>query len=114
MIGPGMEKRKYPRLDVDLPMGYFIHSPDSDKSSAGMGVLKNISQGGMFFKCPPPLPIDAGDIRDFIIATTPIMRHISRLKALGKVVRIEPSEGNQFDCGIAVQFLSDLNIEIQR
>ncbi len=109
-----MEKRKYPRLDVDLPMGYLIHSPDSDKSSAGMGVLKNISQGGMFFKCPPPLPIDAGDIRDFTIAAMPAIRHISRLKALGKVVRIEPSEENHIDFGIAVQFLSDLNIEIPR
>lgn len=109
-----MEKRKYPRLDVNLPMGYLIHSPDSGKSSAGMGVLKNISQGGMFFKCPPPLPIDEGDIRDFTIDTIPIMRHISRLKALGKVMRIEPPEENYFDFGIAVQFLSDLNIELRR
>ena len=91
IIGPGMEKRKYPRLDVDLPMAYLISSPDSGKSSAGMAVLKSISQGGMFFKCPPPLPIDGEDIRDFTIDTIPIMRHISRLKVLGKVVRIEPT-----------------------
>ena len=109
-----MERRKYPRLDVDMAMAYLIHSPDSGKSSAGMGVLKNISQGGMFIKCPLPLPIDDGDIRDFIIDTMPIMQHISRLKALGKVVRIEPPEENSFDFGIAVQFLSDLNIELRR
>lgn len=106
-----MERRKYPRLDVDLPMAYLTHSPDSGKSSVGMGVLKNISQGGMFFKCPPPLPIDDGDIRDFTIDTIPIMWHISRLKALGKVVRIESPEENYFDFGIAVQFLSDLIIK---
>ncbi|MCX5887897.1 MAG: PilZ domain-containing protein [Deltaproteobacteria bacterium] len=109
-----MERRKYPRLDMDLPMAYQIHSPDLDKSSAGMGALKNISQGGMFFKCPPPLPIDDGDIRDFTLDTIPIMRQISRLKALGKVVRIEPPEENSFDCGIAVQFLSDLKVEFRR
>ncbi len=114
IIGPGMEKRKYPRLEVDLPMAYLIHSPDSGKSSAGMAVLKNISQGGMFFKCPPPLPIGDGDIRDFTIDTIPIMRHISRFSALGKVVRLEPPEENYFDFGIAVQFHSDLNIEFRR
>ena len=114
IIGPGMEKREYPRLDVDLPMAYLIHSPDSGKSSAAMAVLKNISKGGMLFKCPPPLPIEDGDIRDFNIYTIPIMWHISRLKALGKVVRIEPPEENYFDFGIAVQFLSDLNIRLTR
>ena len=114
IIGPGMEKRKYPRLDVDLPMAYLIHSPDSGKCSAGMGVLKNISQGGMFFKCPPPLPIDDGDIRDFIFDTNPIRWHNTRLKALGKVVRLEPPEENYFDFGIAIQFLSDLNVELSR
>jgi hypothetical protein len=114
IIGPGMEKRNYPRLDVDLPMAYLIHSPDSDKISAGMGMLINISQGGMFFKCPPPLPIDEGDIRDFIFDTNPIMWHNTRLKALGKVVRLEPPEENYFDFGIAIQFLSDLNVELRR
>ncbi len=108
-----MEKRKYRRLDVDLLMGYLVYSPDSRKSSAGMGVLKNICLGGMFFKCPPPLPIDDGDIRDFTVDTIPIMRHVSRLKALGKVVRIEPPEESSFDFGIAVQFLSDLNVELR-
>lgn len=114
IIGPGMEQRKFPRLDVDLPMAYLIHSPVSGKSSAGMGVLKNISQGGMFFKCPPPLPIDDGDIRDFTFDTNPIMWHNTRLKALGKVVRLEPPEENSFDFGIAIQFLSDLNVELRR
>ncbi len=108
-----MEKRQYPRMAVDLPMAYLIRSPDSGKASAGMAVLKNISQGGIFFKCPPPLPIGDGDIRNFTIDTTPMMRHISRLKVLGKVVRIEPPEEKSFDFGIAVQFLSDLNIELR-
>ena len=113
IISPGLEKRNYPRLDVDLSMAYLIHSPDSGKFSAGMGVLKNISQGGMLFNCPPPLPIEDGDIRDFTIDTIPIMWNIPRLKALGKVVRIDPPEENYVDFGIAVQFISDLNIELR-
>lgn len=113
IIGPGLEKRKYPRLDVDLPLAYLIHSPDSGEFSAGMGALKNISQGGMLFNCPPPLPIEDGDIRDFIFDTNPVMWHNTRLKALGKVVRIDPPDENCFDFGIAVQFISDLNVELK-
>ncbi len=108
-----MEKREYPRLEVGLPMGYLIRSPDSGKISAGMGILKNISQGGMLLKCPPPLPIDLGDIRDFTIQTTSIMQRISRIKASGIVVRIESPANNSSEFGIAVHFLSDLNIELQ-
>ncbi len=113
IIGPGLEKRQYPRLDVDLSMAYLIHSPDSGKFSAGMGVLKNISQGGMLFNCPLPLPIEDGDLRDFTIDAIPITSHIPRLKALGKVVRIDPPEENHLDYGIAVQFISDLTFELR-
>ena len=108
-----MERRKYPRVNVDLPISYLIHSPDSGKSFAGMGVLKNISPGGMFLRCPSQLPISAGDIRNFTIDTMLIMQHSTRLEALGKVVRKEPKD-NSFDFEIRVQFLSDLNVEFRK
>jgi hypothetical protein len=111
-----MEKRKYPRLRVDLPAEYLIQLPDSGESFAGRGVLENISQGGMLFKCPPPLPLDNGDIGKFTINTAPVMRYTrytSRLEASGRVVRIEtPKENTRDFFGIAVQFLSNLNVEI--
>ena len=103
-----MERRKFPRTTLDLPVGYMIRSPDSGESHAGMGVLKNFSQGGLFFKCIHRLPIENGDIRDFTIETIPFEGYTSRIKALGKVVRIEPPEEDSVDFGIAVQFLSDL------
>ncbi len=109
-----MERRKYPRLDVDLPVAFLICSPDSGTSYAGMFLLKNISQGGLFLKCPPLVPLNVGDIRDFTVDATPILRHVSRLKALGKVVRVEPPEKNSTDFGIAVHFLADLDIEPKR
>jgi hypothetical protein len=109
-----MERRKHPRVRIDLPISYHIRLRDSGKSFAGTGVLKNIGQGGMFLKCPPPLPINNGDIGDFTINTRPIIQHISRLKALGKVVRLELLEENFFDFGITVQFLSGLNVELCR
>ncbi len=78
-----------------------------------MGVLKNISPGGMFLKCTSQLPISAGDIRNFTIDTMLIMQHSTRLEALGKVVRKEPKD-NSFDFEIRVQFLSDLNVEFRK
>ena len=110
--GPGMERRRHPRVYIDLPISYLIRLADSGKSFAGTGVLKNIGQGGMVLKCPPPLPINIGDIGDFTIETRPIVQHISRIKGLGKIVRIELLEENFFDFGITVQFLSDLNFEL--
>lgn len=109
-----MERRKYHRVHVDLPIAYLILSPDSGKSFTGMGVLKNISPRGMFLICSPPLPISDGDIRNFTIDTMQIMRHSSRLTALGKVVRKELPKENSFDCEIRVQFLSDLNVEFRK
>jgi hypothetical protein len=111
---PVMERRKHPRVSIDLPISYLIRLPDSGKSFAGTGVLKNISQGGMFLKCPPPLPIKDGDVGEFTIDTRPIIQHISRLKGLAKVVRIELLEENFFDFGITVQFLTGPNAELIR
>jgi hypothetical protein len=111
-----MEKRIYPRLQVDLPGEYLIQLPDSGESFAGRGVLENISQGGMFFKCRRPLPLDNGDIGKFTILTAQVMRYTrysSRLEAMGRIVRIETPKENSCDfSGIAVQFLSNLNVEI--
>jgi hypothetical protein len=109
-----MERRKYPRVNVDLPISYLIHLPDSAKSFAGMGMLKNISPGGMFLICPPPLPISAGDIRHFTIDTMIIMRHSFRLKALGKIMHKERLKGSSFDFEIRVQFLSNQNVEFSK
>ncbi len=105
-----MERRKYPRVELDVPVAFLIYSPDSGTSYAGMFLLKNISQGGIFFKWPMLLPINIGDIREFTIDATPIMRHVSTLKALGKVMRLEPPEEHSTDFGIAVHFLSYLNV----
>ena len=107
-----MEKRRFPRMVTKLPMRYEIHFQDSKESATGQGILENISQGGMYFKCRPPLRLADGDRGDFIINTTPAARYTSRVKALGKVVRIEPPEKNAADFGIAVQFLANLSIEL--
>ena len=107
-----MERRRFPRMVTNLRIRYQIHLRDSEESSTGKGILGNISQGGMYFKCCPPLRLADGDQGDFIIDTTPVARYTSRVKALGKVVRIEPPEKNSADFGIAVQFLANISIEL--
>ena len=109
-----MERRNHPRVHIDLPISYLIHLPDSGKLFAGTGMLKNISRGGMFLKCPPALPVNDGDIGDFTIDTMPIYQYISRLQALGKVLRIEPPKENFCDIGMTIQFLSGLNVSLRK
>jgi c-di-GMP-binding flagellar brake protein YcgR len=107
-----MERRRFPRIVTKLRMRYAVHLQDSEESATGQGILENISQGGMYFRCGPPRRLAAGDRGDFIINTTAVARYTSRVKALGQVVRIEAPQKNAADCGIAVQFLANLSIEL--
>ena len=109
-----MERRNHPRVQIDLPISYLIHLPDSGKLFAGTGMLKNISRGGMFLKCPPALPVKVGDIGNFTIDTMPIYQYISRLQAMGKFLRIEPPKENFCDIGMTIQFLSGLNVSLRK
>jgi hypothetical protein len=106
-----MERRKFPRMVTNLPMEFLVHLLDSDQYLAGKGLLANISQGGMYFKCPPPLPFEDGSIVDFAfdLSSSPGLND-SRLKVSARVVRIEPPEKNSLVFGIAIQFLSNLNV----
>jgi hypothetical protein len=109
-----MEKRKFPRLAVSLPIQYHVRSPDSGEYVGGKGMLKNISQGGMYFNCPPPLPLQDGDMGDFVIDTTASnIQYHPRMKVSGRVVRIESPGINSAEYGIAIQFLSVLTLELR-
>jgi hypothetical protein len=106
-----MERRKFPRMVTNLPMEFYVHLLDSNQYLAGKGFLANISQGGMYFKCPQPFPLEDGSIVDFTfdLSSSPGLND-SRLKVSARVVRIEPPEKNSLFFGIAIQFLSRLNV----
>jgi hypothetical protein len=108
-----MERRKFARINMSLAMRYRFLLPDLNKGSTGEGVVKNMSQGGMYFKCAPPLSFKDGDTGDLTFETTPIRGFPSRLWALVKVVRIEPPAEGCSDFGIAVKFLSNLRVELR-
>ncbi len=108
-----LEMRRHPRLYAALAMKCQVSLLESEKSWDGAGTLKNISFGGVYFTCDDPLPLELGQIRNFSInPATPgdKLRQPSRLSARGLVVRVERPAPDQAALGIAVKFLTPLQL----
>ena len=106
-----MENRRHPRLHLQLPIRFIVEQPETRDSQAGEGVLKNISFGGILFQVEPPLPVKAGEVRDFYFYLMPEHTKqcdLTHFEAQGLVLRIEPPNPNSSAYGVAVQFLSAL------
>jgi len=103
------ERRRYNRLILSLPVKYVVEKGNKDYC---LGVLKNISLGGLYFECPPPVMLETGQILHLSIAATlPSLdlQDTSHLSARGEVVRLEPPLLSDRNCGVAVRFLDELN-----
>ena len=75
------------------------------------GVLKNFSLGGLYFTSKELPPVEKGDIRDLAFNTTPPQLDIaSYCKAQAKVVRLEPLEKDIMNFGVAMEFITPLEI----
>ena len=109
-----MDLRQYPRLYTSLTMKYQVGPLESAESWNGDGILKNISPAGVYFTCEDNLPLEPGDVRDFSITTTSLYdmksNRASHFKAMGMVVRVERPAMDQAACGIAVKFLTPLQL----
>jgi len=106
-----MEKRRHPRLHLQLPIRFIVEQPETRDSQSGQGMLKNISYGGILFQVEPPLPVQPGHVREFSFFLSPKHKKESDLahfQAQGLVLRIEPPDPNSSAYGVAVQFLSAL------
>ena len=106
-----MDKRRHPRLHLQLPIKFIVEQPETRDSQAGQGMLQNISYGGILFQVEPPLPVKTGQVREFSFFLTPEgnqERDVTHLQAQGMVLRIEPPDPNSSAYGVAVQFLSAL------
>lgn len=82
--------------------------PDSQQSWATQAVLKNISQGGLYFECKTAPRLQRGNIGEFIFTTTPPKCGFinSPIKARAVVKRLETRGAGLSNFGVAVQFLS--------
>ena len=103
-----VERRAHIRFYFSLPMEFEVNVPDSDESWASRAVLKNISQGGLYFECEHVPQLQRGNVAEFIFTTTPAKYSFinSPIKAQAVVKRIEPRVAGTSNFGVAVQFIS--------
>ncbi len=103
-----MERRQHIRFYFSLPMEFQVQVSDSEESWESRAVLKNISQGGLYFECETAPQLKRGSVADFTFTTEPPKYSFinSPIKAQAVVKRIEPRVAGSANFGVAVQFLS--------
>jgi len=110
-----MEKRKHHRIPKLLPLKFKPDHPQTAEDQDCPGFLKDISLGGIYFKCKEPPTFTQGHIIDFNIDTandTSLTEKTNHFifRGRGKVVRIDPPGSNSSYYGIAVEFLTPLDM----
>jgi c-di-GMP-binding flagellar brake protein YcgR len=103
-----MERRRFSRIQVSLPVEYHTRLPDTDAPFQGQGVTRDISLGGAYFHVDSDIYFQPGQILSLTIyAPLPYLEvsDISHLQATGEVVRFEPSTPNRPQAGVALNFL---------
>ena len=110
-----MEMRRQQRLYPVLPLRYQVSLLESEVAWNGEGTLKNISLSGIYFTCQAALLWEPGQVGDFSIATDPPrdqQGQVSSVKARGVVLRVERPAPDSSTCGIAVKFLTPLQLSL--
>jgi hypothetical protein len=109
-----MDKRRHPRLHLEVPIRFIVAQPEKRECQDGEGILKDISHGGILFQVEQPLPVKPGQIREFSFFLTrenAKQCDPAHFHAQGLVLRIDPPDPNSSAYGVAVQFLSALTKE---
>lgn len=103
-----MERRQHIRFYFSLPMEFQVQVPDSEESWESRAVLKNISQGGLYFECENLPQLKRGNVGEFTFVTEPPKYSFinSPIKAHAVVKRIEPRVAGSSNFGVAVQFIN--------
>ena len=103
-----MERRQHIRFYFSLPMEFQVQVSDSEDSWESRAVLKNISQGGLYFECETAPQLKRGSVAEFTFTTEPPKYSFinSPIKAQAVVKRIEPRVAGSGNFGVAVQFIS--------
>jgi c-di-GMP-binding flagellar brake protein YcgR len=103
-----VERRQYIRFYFSLPMEFQAQVSDSEESWESRAVLKNISQGGLYFECETAPQMKLGSVAEFTFTTDPSKNGFINgpIKAHAVVKRIEHRVAGSANFGVAVQFLS--------
>jgi hypothetical protein len=103
-----LERRRFSRIFVSLPVVYSAHLPNSDSSHLGQGYLRDISLSGIYFHINSDISFQQGQVLSLSISA-PLQylegSDVSHLKATGEVIRFDPPEANQPLGGVALSFL---------
>jgi hypothetical protein len=103
-----MERRRFSRITVSLPVEFNTRLADTDAPFQGQGILRDISLGGTYFHVDPGTSFQQGQILSLTIsAPLPYLEDsdITHLQATGEVVRFDPPGANRFQGGVALNFL---------
>jgi hypothetical protein len=103
-----LERRRFSRIFVSLPVEYQARLPDTDASCQGQGCLRDISLSGIYFHIDSNITFQQGQILSLsIFAPLQYLEgsDISHLRATGKVIRFDPPEPNRPLGGVALNFL---------
>ncbi len=103
-----LERRRFNRIFVSLPVEYQARLPDTDASCQGQGCLRDISLSGIYFHIDSDITFYQGQILSLsIFAPLQYLEgsDISHLRATGEVIRFDPPEPNQPLAGVALNFL---------
>jgi hypothetical protein len=106
-----LERRRFNRITVTLPVVYQTRLPETDAPFQGQGVIRDISLGGTYFHVDPDSYFQTGQILSLTVsAPLPYLEdtEISHLQATGEVIRFDPPAPNRPQAGVALNFLGGL------
>jgi hypothetical protein len=106
-----VEKRRFNRIMVSLPVEYHAHLSDTDAPFQGKGVIRDISLDGTYFYVDPVTSFQPGQVLSLaIFPPLPYLKDIGicHLQATGEVVRFEPPGPRRSKAGVALNFLNIL------
>jgi len=106
-----LERRRFNRIMVSLPVEYHARLPETDAPFQGQGILRDISLGGTYFYVDPGTSFQTGQILSLTVSVSlpyPEDIEVSYLQATGEVLRFYPPEPNHPQAGVALRFLGDL------
>lgn len=103
-----LERRRFSRIFVSLPVEYQARLPDTNAFCQGHGCLRDISLSGIYFHIDSGISFQQGQILSLsIFAPLQYLEgsDISHLRATGQVIRFDPPEPNRPLGGVALNFL---------
>jgi c-di-GMP-binding flagellar brake protein YcgR len=103
-----LERRRFSRIFVSLPVEFQARFPGSAAPSQGQGFLRDISLSGIYFHIDSGISFQQGQIISLsIFAPLEYLESsdISHLRATGEVIRFDPPAPNRPLGGVALNFL---------